>query len=388
LSVVLGQTFKETQSAEKAIESNRSSASDHGSLFKIISDLGHIAGKEKADPEDAVVVIFTPSLIEMIVKNTNGKKWADTVKERLHELGFAHRPLHIISANMHSIVNSLYACAAAKETGIGTSSDDLVTFIRSIRDDTESIIDFASHHGLHLVPDTSGSQIDCQIIDTCQLPDVQCHPEVGLDWEYIAAEKPVILVMDYAFGAQAFGVMDELLAPRLEEDLDTCLNIRSISIMGKAGILPGKKGDIMLATGHVHEGIPENYAVANRLSASDFDGSLPVYKGPIVTVLGTSLQNRDILKRFFKSSWNAVGLEMEGCHYQRAISAAIMRRHISKNVTLMYAYYASDNPLVSGQTLASGGLGDEGIAPTYQISRAILSKILNPEKTAGAPAGE
>lgn len=54
----------------------------------------------------------------------------------------------------------------------------------------------------------------------------------------------------------------------------------------------------------------------------------------------------------------------------------------------MYAYYASDNPLISGQTLASGGLGDEGIAPTYQISRAILSKILNPENTAGTPAGQ
>jgi hypothetical protein len=388
LSVVLGQTFKETQSAEKAVESNRSSASDHGNLFKIISDLGHIAGREKADPEDAVVVIFTPSLIEMIVKNTNGKKWADTVKQRLHELGFSRRPLHIISANMHSIVNSLYACAAAKETGIGTSSDDLVTFIRSIRDDTEGIIDFASHHGLHLVPDTSGSQIDCQIIDTVHLPGVQCHPEMSIDWDHVRSEKPVILVMDYAFGAQAFGVMDELLTPLEEERLDTRLIVRSISVMGKAGILPGNKGDIMLATGHVHEGIPENYAIANRLSASDFDGSLPVYEGPIVTVLGTSLQNRDILKRFFESSWNAVGIEMEGGHYQRAISAAMLRGHISKDVDLMYAYYASDNPLISGQTLASGGLGDEGIAPTYQISRAILSKILNPEKSAVPPAGK
>jgi hypothetical protein len=40
-----------------------------------------------------------------------------------------------------------------------------------------------------------------------------------------------------------------------------------------------------------------------------------------------------------------------------------------------YAYYASDNPLESGQTLASGGMGEEGIKPTYMITRIILAKI-------------
>jgi hypothetical protein len=40
-----------------------------------------------------------------------------------------------------------------------------------------------------------------------------------------------------------------------------------------------------------------------------------------------------------------------------------------------YAYYASDNPLLSGQTLASGPMGDEGIVPTYMISKVILEKI-------------
>jgi hypothetical protein len=42
-----------------------------------------------------------------------------------------------------------------------------------------------------------------------------------------------------------------------------------------------------------------------------------------------------------------------------------------------YAYYASDNPLVSGETLASGPMGQEGIVPTYMITKVILEKILN-----------
>ena len=68
---------------------------------------------------------------------------------------------------------------------------------------------------------------------------------------------------------------------------------------------------------------------------------------------------------------------MEGGHYQRAINAAIIRGHITGEVKTRYAYYASDNPLLSGQTLASGPMGEEGIVPTYLITKVILQKILN-----------
>ncbi len=68
---------------------------------------------------------------------------------------------------------------------------------------------------------------------------------------------------------------------------------------------------------------------------------------------------------------------MEGAHYQRAINAAIIQGHISSQMKTRYAYYASDNPLMSGQTLASGSMGEEGIVPTYMITKVILNKILN-----------
>ena len=78
----------------------------------------------------------------------------------------------------------------------------------------------------------------------------------------------------------------------------------------------------MLATAHVFEGTSDNYPVMNDLSKSDFHPDVTVYVGPIVTVIGTSLQNTDVLRRFQTSTWKAVGLEMEGGHFQRAISAA------------------------------------------------------------------
>jgi hypothetical protein len=40
----------------------------------------------------------------------------------------------------------------------------------------------------------------------------------------------------------------------------------------------------------------------------------------MVTVLGTSLQNRDLLKFFHESTWGVIGLEMEGSYYQKTIN--------------------------------------------------------------------
>ena len=105
---------------------------------------------------------------------------------------------------------------------------------------------------------------------------------------------------------------------------------------------------------------------------------LKVIGGPMITVLGTSLQNKDILSYFKLSSWNVSGLEMEGAHYQKAIQAASkIRNNISENVVLRYAYYASDNPLETGGTLSSGSLGLDGVKPAYLITQKILSHILS-----------
>ncbi|NEO10747.1 MAG: hypothetical protein F6K51_36795, partial [Moorea sp. SIO3I8] len=74
---------------------------------------------------------------------------------------------------------------------------------------------------------------------------------------------------------------------------------------------------------------------------------------------------------------NVIGLEMEGAHLQKAIQAASMiRKSIDDKVKLRYAYYASDNPLLTGSTLASGGLGTTGVKPTYLITMKFLKKIL------------
>lgn len=377
LSLVVGRSFHETRQAYDNFERARNAHQGNNGLFRLIYHLGSRVAEEAKSLDHYLRVHMTPSLMNIIAHQRYGAKWAEDIKNKLKELGLEKRPLHIISANLHSVVNLLYGHAAVTVCRIPADGggDSLYDFIRCLRDHSGVILSYAREHGLTELPDRSGTHIDCQIIDTARLGAVALHPGAGLSLPESPDIPPVLLVMDYAFGAQAFEVMDRLLEP-YGDNHDTPMNAASISIMGKAGILPGKKGDILLATAHVIEGSSDNYIIENDLSREDFDPDMEVYIGPMITVLGTSLQNRDMLKAF-QRSWNTVGLEMEGAHYQRAISAAIIKGHIPKQVRVRYAYYASDNPLESGQTLAAGEMGEEGVRPTYMVTKVILKKIFS-----------
>lgn len=388
LSIILGRTYRETKETFAYLQASHVEANMNSGLFDIVYSLGKRVMDELEAGKEELTVYFTPSLRELIGQHAYATVWARELKEKVVELGLHERPVHVISANMHSVRNILYGAGSLKQSAKAVPAD-LYDMVRHVRDSGNGITSYAEKYGLYSFQDESGCSIDAHIIDTAKIDTTQVHAGVKLNTHMIKEQQPVLVVIDYAFGTQAFEVMDELLCPCHMPDKLVQLKIDSISIMGKAGILPGKKGDIMLATAHVMEGTPHNYIVNNDLSAEDFDTELDVYTGPMVTVLGTSLQNRDVLEKFHTSSWRAIGLEMEGGHYQRAINAAIIQEHIQPDLKTRYAYYASDNPLHSGQTLASGPMGEEGIAPTYLITRVILEKILNyedetsDEKTAG-----
>jgi hypothetical protein len=376
LSIILGRTFQETKETYAYMQKNKEETNSSKGIFHIIYNLGRMIERE-IDNGDVVEVRFTPSLIGVIMNQIYGKRWASAIKEKLAKQGLLDRPLHIISANLHSVVNLLYGYETFKGELSKDNKDDVYKSIQYFSDKGKEVQKVAEKYGFQELKDVSGSQIDCQIIDTALLDSVKIHPAICISKQTMNAEKPVLLVMDYAFGTQAFEAMDELLQPWTHEGTERKLNVKSISVMGKAGTLSGLKGDIMLASAHVLEGTPHNYSVDGDLTPEDFEPDVNVFVGPIITVLGTSLQNRDVLQKFQMTSWNAVGLEMEGGHYQRAINAAMIRGHIAKDVKLRYAYYASDNPLIGGETLAAGAMGEAGIRPTYMITKVILEKIFS-----------
>lgn len=378
LSIILGRPYHETRESYEYLEKNRKEKNSNSGIFSIIYHLARRIDLEHRSMDNALSIYLTPSLMKIIGHQKYGRLWAAAIKERLVELGLNQRPLHVISANLHSIENLVYGYAALRHGKKKGADPELYAFAADMKDRAETIDAFAVEHGLVHLKDSSGTNIDCQIIDTVKITSLAFHPALDIDSGRIKREKPVLLVMDYAFGAQAFEVMEQLLKPMSLPDGDEPMSIGSVSIMGKAGILEGEKGEIMLATAHVCEGTSDNYIVENDLNPEDFDGDVRVFQGPMATVLGTSLQNRDVLE-MFQSDWHAVGLEMEGGYYQKAISASIIKQNIPRHTKTRYAYYASDNPLKSGNTLAAGGMGAEGIKPTYMITKVILEKIIGKE---------
>ena len=373
MASILGRTFAETQ----AVHLELSEKNNEDRFFQVIYWLGHLAIQEKVHNLKRTIT-FSPVLRERIGHHIYGEMWANNIKDVLHKNNLIERPIHIISANMHSVMNSIYAPVVLPTQII--DNDTISLFELLSKDDNEDlrkqVKEYASENGLTYIKDTSGTNINVQIIDTekVDIDKTQFNIEHSLEHE----EKPVIIVMDYAFGEQAYETMDELLKPYVcEKGKKHHLNVESVSIMGKAGILEGGKGDIMIPSSHIFEGTADNYPFKNQLKKKEFDGcGVGVYTGAMVTVLGTSLQNKDILKFFHNSTWKVTGLEMEGAHYQKAIQAASkIRGNISSKVKVRYAYYASDNPLKTGSTLASGGLGTSGVLPTYVITQRILDQI-------------
>jgi len=381
LSIIVGRSYHQTRQSYDYFEKNRRHEQSNDGLFSLIYQLGRRMEEELQSPDHAAIIYLTPSLMNIIGHQQYGEKWATDIKAKLIELDLAQRPLHIISANMHSVSNILYGYGAIQESCSQDERTDLYRFIQRIRDNRREVLKYARRHGLYELQDSSGTNIDCQLIDTAMLTDVAFHPRLASSHLKEIQPPPILLVMDYAFGTQAFEVMDRLLSPLQEAGDNGLVNLKSVAVMGKAGILTGDKGDIMLATAHVIEGSSDNYIFDNDLIKEDFDDDIDVYVGPMITVVGTSLQNKDILQQF-QTSWKTVGLEMEGGHYQRAISAAVVKGHISRDIKLRYAYYASDNPLQSGETLAAGPMGDEGIKPTYMITKVILEKIFRSDGVA------
>lgn len=372
LASLMGRTYTEIEEAHRYFGTK---TKPH-KFIEIIYGMGALALDEQLNSNPRIIR-FSPLLRERLGHHIYGEKWANTIKELLRKNNLINRPIHLISANMHSVMNSLFAKKALAKEFESKQSLEIYEALSEPKNELmrSKVMNYAMKNGMHYIDDKSGTNIDVQLFDMAYCNQEACtfySPEE-------VKEAPVIIVMDYAFGEQAFETIDEFLKPFQIDKQTQYLNMQSISIMGKAGILEGEKGDLMIPNAHIFEGTADNYPFENALKASDFkDCGLGIEEGTMISVLGTSLQNRDLLSYFKSSSWKVVGLEMEGVHYQKAIQAASkIRQNIKSDIIVRYAYYASDNPLKTGSTLASGGLGNTGVKPTYLITEKILEQLFS-----------
>lgn len=319
--------------------------------------------------------------------------WAQRINQVVRQLVEEHGPLHVLSSNMHSCVNLLSGFARLHAEEIWAFAESRATYsgwdkakpaaenvlYLAMRDwlkaFPERLVDkaeFEQSRGIRNLLDVNHVGIDVQIVDCSKLEPQEWDPRLRLVAERLKAERPLLLNFDYAFGDQAGIVLDTLFRQFGKQ-------IESFTVMGKAGTVSGERGGILLPTYLLRQGSDDVYdfPVENFLAKEDFAGlkvGTVSTGGPMLTVLGTVLQNDRMLMRYRKD-WGILGLEMEGIPYVRSLHQSRKRGFLSEKFRLGVAYYASDAPLVPGESL-SKELAFQGLDATYGISLAILNNLL------------
>ena len=314
------------------------------------------------------MVVFADNFGLVADYSHRAKRWTDGVCRSVDELGRADRPVFVISSNRHSVVNCLspYVRQLLKTESPDSPTDYSQLRLKLEAEGVEQARnDMDCEHGIrHL--GTPEHMPFCQLIDTAALDPAGVDPR--LHWQ--GGSEAVILNFDYAFGEEGFFLMNEIL-----EALGK--HIHGIYIIGKAGTLVGERGDIMLPTFFIQLGPGDVYSMSNCLTEKEFNGldDTRVHTGgPMLTAAGTFLQNREVLE-YFRDRWHALGVEMEGTPYARALAQARLRRRVREEVDIGVAYYASDAPLSSD--LLTTPLGAEGVGPVYAVTIAVLRNILS-----------
>lgn len=297
--------------------------------------------------------------------------------------------VHVISSNTHSVGNCLspYMRSRAErilawgrehvpDLGRGTwaREADLVyataaRFLAANPDEERIRADEERASGRVHLAQSAFTGIEVDLIDVRRLRDDLTDPDVPVR----VPTKPTLVVnVDYAFGEQAEEILSALI-------FLFGRRIRSVSVLGKAGALVGKRGDYLLPRATLLQQMDELYRLPNHdldrqelLALADGRG---VHEGPMLTVGGTLLQDRKLLL-LYRRVWRCVGLEMEASWFARRILASIETGLLAPDVKTRFAYYVSDAPLEPASTLVEALRPEEGVPPLYGITRAILRKIL------------
>jgi len=325
--------------------------------------------------------------VERQLNNYNSRrseKWANLVSKAVKDLtGMdpwdfpADWEVHVVSSNTHSVTNCLSPFAARVEDEVlawaaAIRHPFLVQSWEHPRDRLYGLLPaFLKAHpekiphrdderawGILRIEDQATTGISVQLIDTSA---VEARP----------GPRKFLVNIDYAFGEQAEEIIHNLITLFSRQ-------IRSVNVLGKAGALTGRRGDILVPTAFVLQSDDSFQPLRPPPSLEGLRARLPktgVHLGPLLTVAGTLLQNRPLL-HFYRNIWKCVGLEMEGVYYARKVTESIQLGVLDPKVVQRYYYYVSDLPLETGERLSAPLAPYEGIPPLYAITREILAAIL------------
>lgn len=336
------------------------------------------------------------------------KHLAKTVSDTLH---ISHQTIYFVSSNSHSLLNLITTVPLKEEIQISkyleVEKPNLYNLYQKIKSKEHSLPlpDFLYYASKFLPKDRLFNlqqqeesrlgiiQVDSpeQLFLTTQLISVKSLSKANLDPELkiknptqLANSNALIFNIQYPLGFLAYHI--------LNETLENVARIKGVYVMGKAAVLNGQLGDIQVPRLVFDEHTQNSYLFHNCFN-HDFpfvnnQGSI-LTNQKAVTVLGTFLQNPELLEQYSEN--NLTVLEMESGPYLSAIAEATYQERLPQNtiVDLNQApfdigiiNYTSDNPYSQNSNLgAQPSLDLAGVEPTYLASRAILQRILDLEQS-------
>lgn len=301
---------------------------------------------------------------------------------------YQQHQIHIIFSNHHSVNNCLSTWLHEQQNAIMSWGKTHLSKLANIVDLDDRLYGYGRYwqkahpkevlkrithdhqQGILHIDDTYLNGVDVSVVNLCHIPgtiDTHLH-----DISKENFNNKIIINVDYAYGNQAQTCIESLI-------LLFGKAIKSISVMGKAGGIIGKRGDIILPS-HVmtqkdNSFMPIVNQSITKQNLLDAGWKRNIHMGNILTVLGTLMQNQEMLA-YYQLFWDVIGLEMEASHYLKAIHTAIGTDMLATDVKINMAYYISDTPLKAGQNLSQQLKPHEGIPAVYSITRAILRHIL------------
>lgn len=340
------------------------------------------------------------------------RRWWRNVERHLPNISFADRPVYFISSNTHSMANLLGGFALQKEELLqefihAKGSDDLRReymdiLQQNVPSSRENFLYYAlkklenahpdmvaerlaneRNIGLTRVPSQHAFDIEVQVVQLNKLRPDEIDTRLRLPYiGELQHSNALIVNIDYPLGMAAYQILTEI-ARNIAE-------VRGIYIMGKAAILNGRIGDVMIPNVVHDEHSLNTYLFDNCFVADDVAPYL-VYgtvmdNQKAITVPGTFLQNETYMSVFYQEGYT--DMEMEAGPYLSGIYEMVRPvRHPYNEIISLYRtpfpvgilHYASDTPFSKGKNLGAQNLSYFGMDPTYAAMVAILRAILATE---------
>jgi hypothetical protein len=328
------------------------------------------------------------------------------------------RPIYFVSSNTHSLANLLSGFSLTKRA-------ELLNFIQedepSLQAEWEELqqeankasqenffyyamrkylsahpesslaaeqIAFEEDRGITRLSSVHSFDVEANVMELNKLNPNTIDPRLVPEGDsshlaFLQDSDAIILNIDYPLGFAAYNLLTKIA--------ENSNKILGIYIMGKAASLNGVRGDVILPNVVYDEHSRNTYLFNNNFSAADIAPNLNfgtvLDNQKAVSVMGTFLQNRNVLDVVYREGYTDV--EMEAGPYLSAIYELFRpQRHPIDEIVNLYGvpfdlgilHYVSDTPYSKGKNLGAGSLSYFGMDSTYAVSIAILKRIIMLEK--------